>query len=89
MQSRKTDTDVDNKHMDTKRGKHGEMKWEIGTDIYILLTPCEKLETSENLLYSKHRELCSMLCGDLNGKEIKKEGISSVQFSCSVMSDFL
>ena len=69
--------------------RKGEMNWEIGIDTYMLLTPCEKLETSENLLYSKHRELCSMLCGDLNGKEIKKEGISSVQFSCSVMSDFL
>ena len=59
--------------------RKGEMNWEIGIDTYMLLTSCKKLVTSENLLYSKHREPCSMLCGDLNGKEIKREGISSVQ----------
>ena len=44
------------------------MNWEIGIDTYMLLIPCKQLITSENLLYSKLRDPCSMLCGDLNGK---------------------
>ena len=32
----KTDTDIENKHMDTKRGRGG-MNWEIEIDIYTLL----------------------------------------------------
>ena len=33
------DTDVENKRMDTKEGKHGGggMNWEIGIDIYTLI----------------------------------------------------
>ena len=43
MQGRNRDTDVENKHMDTKGGKWGagggggEMNWAIGIDIYILI----------------------------------------------------
>ena len=40
----------------------------FGTDIYILR--CIKQITNENLLY---RELYSILCGDLNGKEIQNK----------------
>ena len=46
------------------------MNWEIGTDIQILLILYIKYITNENLLYSK--EIFSVLCGDLNGKENKK-----------------
>ena len=35
------ETDVENKHMDT-RGKGGGMNWEIEIDIYILLILCIK-----------------------------------------------
>ena len=39
-----TDTDVENKCMDTKwgwgRGRVGEINWEIGIDIYVLLMLC-------------------------------------------------
>ena len=45
------------------------MNWEIGIDIYTLL--CIKRITNENLLYSTGN---SVLCGDLNGKEIQKRG---------------
>ena len=62
------------------------MNWEIGIDTYMLLIPCKQLITSENLLYSKLGDPCSVLCGDLNGKEIKKRG--SVQF-CSVAQSCL
>ena len=37
---RNRDTDVENKHMDTKGGKGGDgggMNWEIGIDIYTLI----------------------------------------------------
>ena len=44
------------------------MHWKIGIDIYILHI---KQITIENLLYSTGN---SVLCGDLNGKEIQKKG---------------
>ena len=37
LQSRNTDTDVENKRMDTKGERGGGMNWEIGIDIYTLL----------------------------------------------------
>ena len=42
LQGRNKDTDVENKHMDTKGGKQGGeggggMNWEIGIDIYTLI----------------------------------------------------
>ena len=56
MQGRNRDTDVENKHMDTKGGKWwgyggGVMKWEMGIDIYKLI--CIKWITNKNLLYRK------------------------------------
>jgi len=53
--------------MDTAGRRGSGMNWEIGTDIYTLL--CIIQITNENLLF---RELYSVLCGDLNGKEISK-----------------
>ena len=55
--------------MDTKVWGEGAMNWEIGIDIHTLL--CIKQITNENRLYSTGN---SMLCGDLNGKEIQKRG---------------
>ena len=55
MQGRNRDSDVENKHMDTKGGKWwraaggGGMNWEIGVDIYTLI--CVKWITNKNLLY--------------------------------------
>ena len=46
------------------------MNWEIGIAIYTLLILCVKQMTNEPTV--QHRELCSRLCGDLNGKEIPK-----------------
>ena len=41
MQNGNRDTDVENKHMDTKRGKgENRMNWEIGIDICTLLILC-------------------------------------------------
>ena len=37
LQSRNRDTDVENKSMDTKGGRRGEMNWENEIDIYTLL----------------------------------------------------
>ena len=34
MQSKNTDTDIEDKHMDTKGGGEGGMNREIGIDIY-------------------------------------------------------
>ena len=50
------------------RGKGKKwMNWEIGIDIYTL--QCIKYITNENLLYITGN---SVLCGDLNGKEIRE-----------------
>ena len=54
LQGRNWDTDVENKRMETKRGKWwggGVMNWEIETDMYILI--CIKWLTNKNLLYKK------------------------------------
>ena len=32
MQNRNRDTDIENKHMDTKQGRRGGMNWETGVD---------------------------------------------------------
>ena len=61
--------EVENKYMDTKVGGGGN--WETGIDTYTLLILCIKQITNENLPYSTGY---SMLCGDLNGKEIQKGG---------------
>ena len=37
LQSRNRDSDVENKHMDTKGEEGGGMNWEMGIDIYTLL----------------------------------------------------
>ena len=51
------------------------MTWDVGTDvytyIYTLLILCIKQMTNENLVYSTGN---SVLCGDLDGKEIQEEG---------------
>ena len=55
LQGRNWDTDVENKRMDTKRGKRrgdgggGVINWEIGIDMYTLM--CIKLMTNKNQLY--------------------------------------
>ena len=41
MQNRNRDADVENKHMNTKRGRGG-VNWEIGIDLYKLLILCVK-----------------------------------------------
>ena len=55
MQGRNRDTDVENKHVDTKVGSGGGvgggMNWEIGIDMYTLI--CIKWITNKNLLYKK------------------------------------
>ena len=57
LQGRRWDTDVENKHMDTKGGKPqgggdgGVLNWAIGVDMYTLM--CIKLMTNKNLLYKK------------------------------------
>ena len=54
--------------MDTK-GEQGRMNRRVGIDIYTLLYI--KQLTNENLLCSTRD---SVLCGDLNRKEIQKSG---------------
>ena len=57
LQGRNWDTDVENKHMDTKAGKPrgvgggGVINWVIGNDMYTLM--CIKLMTNKNLMYKK------------------------------------
>ena len=56
LPGRNRDADVENKRMDTKRGKcwgggGGGMNWEIGIDMYTLM--CIKWITNKNLLYKK------------------------------------
>ena len=51
----------------------GMMNWETGTDIYTLLCIKQASQqiTNEYLPYGTGN---SVLCGDLNGKEIQKRG---------------
>ena len=56
--------------MDTKGGMGGGMNWEIGVDIHILLCIKQIMRTYR----STGNSLYSVLCGDLNGKEIQKRG---------------
>ena len=58
--------------MHTKRGvgEEGRMDWEIGIGMYAL--QCIKHTANENLLDTTGNY--SMLCGDLNGKQIQKRG---------------
>ena len=41
MQNRKTDTDVENKHMDTKGGNGNRTNWEIKMDTHTIDTTCK------------------------------------------------
>ena len=76
------ETDIENKCMDTKKGRLGGMDREIGIDIYTLL--CIKQATNDN---QRHRTGDSIQrCADLNEKEIQKRGtirIHGVDSLCS------
>ena len=74
MQSRNRDTDVENKCMDTKGEREGwdelgDLDWHIYT-----IDSIYKIDNKWDPTV-KHRELYSVLCGGLNGKEIQKSGI--------------
>ena len=70
MKSRNGDTDVENKRTDTT-GVRGESGAEA--DKHSLLIVHRKHITSESTL--QHRELCSLLCGRLNGEQIQETGV--------------
>ena len=53
--------------------RRGRIVREFGIDIYILLYL--KWITNKVLLYVKHRELCSVLYGSLDGREFEGECI--------------
>ena len=59
----------------------GGMNWEIAIDINTLLIRRMKQITSENLLYSSGN---SMLCSDLNRKEIPKRDDKCIHISDSL-----
>ena len=56
--------------MDTKGEGGGGMNWEIGIDIYTLLTLCIKQITNENLLYNTGNS--TQRSGDLMERKSKK-----------------
>ena len=51
LQRRNRDTDIENKHIDTKGEREDGMNWEVETDIYTPLILCIKKITNENLPY--------------------------------------
>ena len=65
------DTDVDNKHIGTKRVRGNGMDWETGVDVHTLM--CMKQVTSENLGYSARSSLCSV--ATLQGRRSQEEGV--------------
>ena len=48
------------------------MNWEIGIDMYAILI--HYINRYLMRACCQHRELCSVPCGDINGKEIQKRG---------------
>ena len=58
------------------------MNWEIGIDIYTLSILCIKQITNKNLLYSTGNY--SVLCGDLNEKEIQERGDICIRMADSL-----
>ena len=69
FESRDGDTDVENKRTDTR----GRGSREAEADKRSLLLVHRKHITRESTL--QHRELCSLLCGDLNGEQIQETGV--------------
>ena len=72
LQSRNRNTGMENKHMNTKGRREGWDK--LGDwDKYIYsIDTMYKIDNWESTV--EHKELYSVLCGDLNGKEIQKRG---------------
>ena len=69
MQSRNRDTDVEKRYIDTK--KVGGIQWTGRLELtYTLLCIKRSLMGTDYI----HRQLYSVFCGDLNGKEIQKRG---------------
>ena len=73
LQNRNRETDVEDKHMDIKRGRGSEMNWEIKIDIYTLLILCIKYITNKNLLYSTGNSTWCSVVTRMKRKS-KKEG---------------
>ena len=68
----KTETEAENKGMDTK--EECRMNWEFGIDIYTLLILCIEQITKENLVDSTGNSTqCSVVTK--MGRKSKKEGI--------------
>ena len=63
--------------MDTKRERgSGGMNWEIGTDIYALLTPCSKWIMNEKLLYRMGNSTQCSLATWMGRKSKKKINVN-------------
>ena len=60
LPSRNRVTDVENKLVVMKKGRWGEIHWEIGIDSHILLNITDNKDL-------QHRELYSVVCNDLPG----------------------
>ena len=73
LQSTNKDTNIENKHMDTKGQRRGGMNWETGIDIYRPL--CIKWITNENPPY-QHGELNSVLWRTGRDGNLKKKEVS-------------
>ena len=73
LQGRNRDPDAENKCMDTKGERGGGRNWEVGTDIYTLLTLRMKWVTNEKWLYSTRNSIqCSV--ETQTGRKSKKKG---------------
>ena len=65
MPSRDRDTDVENKHIDTKRGcgERVEMDWQISTDIYTAAAAAAAAVAAA----AKSLQSCPTLCDPIDG----------------------
>lgn len=74
LQSRARDTDLENKHGDTQRGRGGrvEMDWQISTDTYTVLDT--KQVTGENLPPATGHS-AQRCVGTWTGRKSKTEGM--------------
>ena len=93
LQGRSWDTDVENRHMDTKGGKlrwggdGGVLNWAIGIDVYTQM--CIKLMTNKNLQYKQTNKQTKDICTCIFTAALFTIAKSWKQPKCSLIHEWI